>query len=95
MWSVLAPTDTSTLSNQKYQVPNEFKFESPSKSNRIIKKRGISTEKEDDKIKKQDVDMGEQGPPNVPTGAHASYMMFASFLTSSQFRRCQSCWHSV
>ena len=78
-----------------YQVLNEFKVELPSKSNCIIKKRGLSIENENDKTEKQDVDMGEQGPPNVPTGAHASYMMFASFLTSSQFRRCQSCWHSV
>ena len=95
MWSVLAPTDTSTLSNQKYQVPNEFKFESPSKSNRIIKKRGISTEKEDNKIKKQDVDMGEKSAPIVPTGAYASYTMFAGLLTSSRFRRCHSRWRSV
>lgn len=96
MQSVLAPNNMSTASNSKDQVPIEFKVKSPLKSNHITKKRGLSTEKEEDKNEKQDVEMKEQGAPIVLTGAYMSYMMeVAGLLMSSQLRRCHSCWHSV
>lgn len=73
----------------------KFKVESPSKSNRVTKKRGLSTEKEEDKNEKQDVEMKEQNAPTVLTGAYTSYKTVAGLLTSNRFRRCHSCWRSV
>ena len=73
----------------------KFKVKSPSKSNCITKKRGLSTKKEEDKNENRDVEMKEQSAPTVPTGAYTSYKMVAGLLMSNRFRRCHSCWRSV